>query len=495
MLDYKSLCNSFILRIKKKRTTLHFIQQEPSDRIIVHIGMDDTDSPTGLCTTYLGTIATYFILKEHDFKLIDYPQLIRLNPNVPFKTRGNGSVCLRVEIPSERINFLIEHIREIFEKNCDFSYPTTNPGLVFWIGKITAELQEFSIKALWKLCFLDEIQPFIDRPNVKCFGYKNKQGLIGSFAAIGSLLLTEDYTFELLTYRSPTSLSNIRNKNEARVWEVLSQKENWKETFGHADMNHKTLKIFPHGPDPVFCGIRGENPTAVLEFWHLIQPQPIPLFGMIFRTNQGTNHHFHEAAKIQQVLSCIDLTPYDVICKKAVVETHPRWLKGGHLTFDVNISGKIITCYAYEPSKEFRKSLKLLPGDMIEVRGNIRPSTPDYPVCINLEQVKICSLVSSIIKLNPFCITCHKRVESLGVNKGYRCKKCRVKYQIPPLEFETHMSQRELSVNQLLLPPEIAQRHQTKPFMRIGKEKTSFKFEFNDFLTYIQEFLSINRNM
>ena len=76
------------------------MQKESSYRVTVHIGIDDTDSPAGLCTTYLGTLLTYFILEEKEFRLIDYPQLIRLNPNVPFKTRGNGSVCIRVEIPS-----------------------------------------------------------------------------------------------------------------------------------------------------------------------------------------------------------------------------------------------------------------------------------------------------------------------------------------------------------------------------------------------------------
>ena len=470
------------------------MQKESSYWVSVHIGRDDTDSPAGLCTTYLGTLLTYFILEEKEFRLIDYPQLIRLNPNVPFKTRGNGSVCIRVEIPSNKVEFLISHIKTIFEKNCDFDCPKTNPGLVFWIGNISPKLQEFAKKTLWKICLLDEIQSFIDLPNVKCFGYKNKQGLIGSFSAIGNLLLTDDYTYELLTYRDPKNANNIRNENKEKVWEVLSQEANLKDTFGHADMYHKILKIFPHGPDPVFCGIRGESPKAILEFWHSIQPQPTPLFGMIFRTNQGTNHHFLEATQKHYNISQIDMDPYTVICEKAIVKTLPKWLKGGHLTFDVIISGITISCYAYEPSKEFRNYLKLLPGDIIEVCGSIRPSSIEYPKCINLEQVKIFSLVVNTIKRNPLCTICHKRTESLGINKGYRCKKCRAKYHVPPLEFETYIKARDLKVNQLLLPPEIAQRHLTKPLIRVGKEKTTFEFNFNEFLTCIQELRLININ-
>ena len=29
-----------------------------------------------------------------EFDLVDYPRLVRLNPNVPWKTRGNGAVAL-----------------------------------------------------------------------------------------------------------------------------------------------------------------------------------------------------------------------------------------------------------------------------------------------------------------------------------------------------------------------------------------------------------------
>ena len=34
------------------------------------------------------------INKKYD--IIGYPKLVRLNPNVPWKTRGNGAICLRV---------------------------------------------------------------------------------------------------------------------------------------------------------------------------------------------------------------------------------------------------------------------------------------------------------------------------------------------------------------------------------------------------------------
>jgi len=61
----------------------------------LHIGIDDTDSPDGMCTTYL---ACHIIdkLKEVGIEIVGYPRLIRLNPFARFKTRGNGGVAFKI---------------------------------------------------------------------------------------------------------------------------------------------------------------------------------------------------------------------------------------------------------------------------------------------------------------------------------------------------------------------------------------------------------------
>ena len=58
---------------------------------MLHIGIDDTDSLEGGCTTWL---ITEIIAELSDFDLISPPRLVRLNPNVPWKTRGNGALAL-----------------------------------------------------------------------------------------------------------------------------------------------------------------------------------------------------------------------------------------------------------------------------------------------------------------------------------------------------------------------------------------------------------------
>ncbi|MEZ0270333.1 MAG: DNA-binding protein, partial [Nitrososphaeraceae archaeon] len=63
---------------------------------VVHIGFDDTDSAEGRCTTNLAFKTISKLTSETDSKFIDYPLLVRLNPNIPWKTRGNGAICLRI---------------------------------------------------------------------------------------------------------------------------------------------------------------------------------------------------------------------------------------------------------------------------------------------------------------------------------------------------------------------------------------------------------------
>ncbi|MBU4139451.1 MAG: hypothetical protein KJ729_05885, partial [Euryarchaeota archaeon] len=60
------------------------------------IGLDDTDSKEGMCTTYLAAV---LIEKLASFGRIQgYPLLIRLNPNIIYKTRGNAAMAIPIEL-------------------------------------------------------------------------------------------------------------------------------------------------------------------------------------------------------------------------------------------------------------------------------------------------------------------------------------------------------------------------------------------------------------
>ncbi|MBP7716502.1 MAG: tRNA(Ile2) 2-agmatinylcytidine synthetase, partial [Methanoregulaceae archaeon] len=60
----------------------------------MRIGIDDTDSPAGMCTTYLGALLAGRL--SDSGMTVRETYLIRLNPNVIHKTRGNAAICIDV---------------------------------------------------------------------------------------------------------------------------------------------------------------------------------------------------------------------------------------------------------------------------------------------------------------------------------------------------------------------------------------------------------------
>src|ERR687888_2470981 len=93
---------------------------------VLHIGLDDTDSLLGRCTTHLAFKITNHLLKKADTQLLDYPLLIRLNPNIPWKTRGNGAICLRVKAKNhERI---VGDVKRAVEEESEIG-SGANPGV------------------------------------------------------------------------------------------------------------------------------------------------------------------------------------------------------------------------------------------------------------------------------------------------------------------------------------------------------------------------------
>ena len=99
----------------------------------IHLGLDDTDSDDGMCTTYLITLILEELLKEK-IKVLDYPNLIRLNPNIPWRTRGNASLCLRLETNNPKRIFNIA--KKIMIKNSESKRNKANSGLVMLLSLI-----------------------------------------------------------------------------------------------------------------------------------------------------------------------------------------------------------------------------------------------------------------------------------------------------------------------------------------------------------------------
>jgi len=405
---------------------------------MLSIGLDDTDSKEGLCTTYLAFKITQFLI-DKGVKLLDYPLLIRLNPNVPWKTRGNGALCIKVED-----NNYIKDIIDIFNK---YSYQgrNTNPGLIIYRGEPSNEIIEFSRRALYTLIPRREAYRLALKYNADIYFKGNGQGLVGALAAIGSKL--NDHTYEIIAYRSLVNCSKRRIISKEDV--ITMDKGTFPYTFNNYDYKNDRILITPHGPDPVLLGIRGEDPWIILKAFRMIKINEELEGYMIFKSNQGTNAHLE--------FKLDSLKPYHSGYIEGIITSKPYTIKGGHTFFTINN----IPCAVYEPTGLSNIAQKLIPGDNVRVGGGVRRASKNHFRVLNVEYIHILELAKEIIYINPLCM-CGKRLKSAGTNKGYKCENCNYKGF---KEKEAVIIKREIKEG-LYLPLPNAHRHLTKPLQR-----------------------------
>ncbi len=163
---------------------------------VLNIGFDDTDSPTGMCTTFLA-YKIVDLLQKQKTEFLDFPKLIRFNPNIPWKTRGNGAVSLKIK--TNQPSKIKKQIKNLVSKYSD-TKNGANPGLVFFENDIIpSEFTKFSNLALWQLINRNNAKKFVKKNNLDFYYEGNGQGLIGAISAIGYDF--SDHTLELLSYK------------------------------------------------------------------------------------------------------------------------------------------------------------------------------------------------------------------------------------------------------------------------------------------------------
>ena len=136
-------------------------------------------------------------------EFIDYPLLIRLNPNVPWKTRGNGALCLRFTHPPIFEQEIKDTALALWEKNSAVKEKGTDPGIVFFGRKeIPEEFTAFSKKAETSIVTLKEALSLIKKFGGEACGLNTCQG---HHRRLGSHRRNPrcDHTYELIAYRTP----------------------------------------------------------------------------------------------------------------------------------------------------------------------------------------------------------------------------------------------------------------------------------------------------
>jgi tRNA(Ile2)-agmatinylcytidine synthase len=400
------------------------------------IGIDDTDSPAGMCTTYLGAVLARRLIREH--MQVREARLVRLNPNVTWKTRGNAAVMLDVAGDTDHA-FTIACT--LVEELADFSCENTNPGVVVVKRKPGPA---FYRKAVTDFCTLEEAESILNAISARYRGWKNRRGLIGATAAVASELA--DRTSEILVYRQPSRFGTPRSVDRQSLFDA--EAATFPHTWDTVDTINDVVVCVPHTPDPVLFGIRGESPQWVMAARQMIGSEK-PGLEQIWVTNQGTDAHLlpGTVGELREGLS------YRVRGKVADL---PKTGTGGHVSFAVQDGDHGVRCMAYEPTKNFRQVVRqLVPGDEVIAVGSYKKGS------INLEKIGIVSIARSVIRHPPLCLPCNKRMTSDGREKGFKCRKCGARAAVPDVQEIPRM----LETGWYEVPP-TARRHLAKPLCR-----------------------------
>jgi tRNA(Ile2)-agmatinylcytidine synthase len=400
------------------------------------IGIDDTDSPQGMCTTYLGAVLARRLIRER--MQVREARLVRLNPNVTFKTRGNAAIMLDVEgSPDRAFSLACGLVDELAEFSCE----KTNPGVVVADRKPDPAFYQ---KAVTDFCTIEEAVAILEAAGARYRGWKNRRGLIGATAAVASKL--PDKTSEILVYRKPERFGTTRSVDRQSLFDA--EAATFPHTWDTVDIINDVVVCVPHTPDPVLFGIRGEKPQWVMAARQMIGSEA-PGIEQIWVTNQGTDAHLIDGTigHLREGLS------YRV---GGTVAATPRTGTGGHVSFMIRDGDETIRCMAYEPTKNFRQLVRqLLPGDRIVAVGSFKKSS------INLEKMKVVSLARKELIRPPLCPACNKRMTSDGKGKGWKCKKCGARSDEP----DVREISRTLEPGWYEVPP-TARRHLAKPLCR-----------------------------
>ena len=426
---------------------------------MLHIGIDDTDSIKGGCTTWL---ATEIIAELSEFDLIGPPRLVRLNPNVPWKTRGNAAVALTFgkgvgsktlvgEFGKEKIYMYTTGRDMEYDKHAmleristlvmDGSMSDSQPGIVisdvflpeglYWQGVTNIVTEEI---------LSDAIEGAISQ------GYRGSRGIYGAACSIawtGSSSKSNgiSHTWELIGYREKEKWGSKRDISASSVHEV----GHLDGVFSCHDSDGKVAMV-PNSPCPVLWGFRGTEHKTLIDNFDNLGPEK-PFRWILYKTNQATDDHL-------RTMEITDISDGDSVWLEVEVSSKPNVIKGGHRFFKVSDSeGATVKCAAFEPSKTFRHAIDSLEvGDILIICGSFKKDT------INLEKIRLLELTKRFSKsANPVC-DCGRRTHSSGKGMHYRCKVCGKKYDRPEMIEITP----DLEIG-WYEPPASARRHLTTP--------------------------------
>jgi tRNA(Ile2)-agmatinylcytidine synthase len=421
------------------------------------IALDDTDSrERGMCTTYLATRLAETL--ERAGEAVDRRLLVRLNPAVARKTRGNAALALHTSCPPA----------DAFERACravarwsEFEDDRTSPGVVVAPGDpaaVPASVAAFARDALCDHLALDDALALVDEHGYRQRGWKGGWGRVGALAAVGAWAAFDDWTHEHISYRAFERCGTPRAVDVDSVFAAADA--GYPTVWDTVDRVEGEPVCVPNAPGPILHGIRGDDPDACRAVAARIESEPIDR-AATFLTNQGTDAHLRDAADGSTLR---DGRAYRV---SGVVTEPPATRRGGHVFVGLAVdhpavgtdgrsAGDPVDCVAFEPTKRFRDRVRSLrAGDRVTVCGEVSRGT------IKLEKFAVRSLTRTE-PATPTCPDCERSMESAGRGQGYRCRDCGTTGERTVRELD-----RDLEPGWYEVPP-CARRHVAKPLVRGG---------------------------
>jgi tRNA(Ile2)-agmatinylcytidine synthase len=429
----------------------------------VLLAFDDTDGPGGGCTTHA---AFHVLLALPELALRGLPRLVRLNPNVPWKTRGNGAVVLPLALPEgpqARVGEL--RGREVL------AFPDGRPPAAGAAGDVVdrawAALRGLAQKealpgvaafaepppaaAYWQ-AVRTFVHPEEARSAVAELGAPHRasgdgRALVGCLAA--AAWPGPPSSFEVLAYREPRRWAGPRAIDPA----PLLRLDATGATFHTSDPAARRLACVPRTPDPVLCGLRGRDPERLLEaaLPALAAAAQEPVDGwLLWASNQASGDHVTPVARLDET------PPLGTAEVEATVEAPAERRPGGHAYVALRDgAGQRFEAVAFEPTHAFRDVLSaLLPGDRVQAVGAVAEGL------LKLEKLRVAAPAPHRVKRNPDCPRCRRRMRSKGPSTGFRCSGC--KARLPPSSVEWLESPRGIGT-EWHEPPVMARRHLHRP--------------------------------
>ena len=337
--------------------------------MLLGLAFDGADSPQGGCTTHLVSLFFLKLCKE-GIQPYDYPWLVRLNPAVPHKTRGNGALVLWLQvdtrIEAERVYQEASKLTKEYARATG-SADKAALAMLLIEGESPEEIP-WPLKTLYLLAvnryvprdtairYLKLASRLTSHPIIVEGG-----GIVGPLAALG-VNMNLDYTFELLFYMPP-ALWGKRPYIDSDIVKSISY------TLGPFDIatydyqNDRPL-IQPHGPDPVLAGIRSDDDKLLLKASKLI-PVDTYTHAILFRTNQHTDAHL-EYCNVREA------HPYTCCIIEGIL-TKISKLPKGHLIGQLCDHTGCVNVAFYRETGMLRRSAERYENRRVTVTGCVRP--------------------------------------------------------------------------------------------------------------------------